>query len=92
MAAGYIQKPGREWGPCLDPCSHLDCKANREMAASLCKYCHQQIGYERGFYNVRETANDPNDLVHSSCHEANQTGPNIELDPDASLSDADPGL
>lgn len=67
MAAGYIQPPGSEYGPCKEECRHVDCAQTRTMAESVCKYCEQIIGYERGFYNLANHGDIPV-LVHSACH------------------------
>lgn len=68
MAAGVIQAPGTEFGPCKDECQHLDCKQTREMAAHICSYCSEAIGYERRFYNLAKY-DEPMDLVHARCRE-----------------------
>jgi hypothetical protein len=62
MAAGQLPRPGTEYGPCADPCAHTDCAATRAMAASPCRVCGQEIGYDTGFY--RE---DSGTLVHVSA-------------------------
>ena len=43
---------------------HIDCKQNRTDAATGCRICYVEIGYERGFY--REAGGR---LVHASCLE-----------------------
>ena len=78
MAAGRIAKPGSRNGPCLpDPdssvdyfgdatmCSHVDCKANRTAAASLCPVCLKPIGYETRFYRSGASG-----YVHATCEES----------------------
>ena len=93
MAAGRIAPPGSPLGPCAADCSHTDCKASRSMAETICLYCRKPIGYERRFYDIRDHASDPHVLVHASCREDAVTPTrSIELDPDAGISDADPGL
>lgn len=65
MAASRLPSPGSEFGPCLDECQHRDCAETRKMAAEVCHYCGETIGYERGFFKTDEG------LVHSAClHEA----------------------
>jgi hypothetical protein len=75
MASISIPAPGkkirnpqdrRKWieiGPCVKPCAHVDCQANREMAATLCGICGEPIGYEKQFY---DTCNERG-LVHALC-------------------------
>ena len=67
------------------------------MAASICEYCKGEIGYETRFYALpaRDGKRGMTNLVHARCHEEaleNPTVINAPLDPDASISDADPGL
>jgi hypothetical protein len=64
MAAGRLPLPGSKFGPCLDGCDHIDCNHTRTMAETICSYCEQAIGYDRGFYML-----DEKKIVHSSCHE-----------------------
>lgn len=71
MAASTLPEPGKvvrgtEIGPCVDPCEHTDCAQTREMAASICRFCNEPIGYEVRFYT------DPDNkehLVHALCLE-----------------------
>ena len=63
MAPGRLSSPGSKYGPCADPCMHIDCADIRSMAEAICRYCGQPIGYERGFYR------EHHELVHSSCVE-----------------------
>jgi len=68
MAAGRLPTPGTEYGPCADTtCQHLDCKATRQLAERVCKYCLEPIGYERGFYILGGRNHE--DAVHSACYE-----------------------
>ena len=65
MAPGFLASPGTEHGPCLDiNCGHIDCKQTREMAETICEYCGESIGYDRGFYYSHIKG-----FVHSACHE-----------------------
>ncbi len=65
MAAGRLPPPGSEYGPCEDQtCKHIDCAETRRMAASVCRFCKQIVGYERGFYCEQDGS-----FVHSSCLE-----------------------
>lgn len=66
MAAGYLSKPGTEYGPCEGGCEHRDCAATREMAATVCRFCGEPIGYDRGFY----WGDRIEDRAHASCAEA----------------------
>ena len=63
MAPGRIQTLGTGYGPChFEGCGHVDCIETREIARSICRYCDQSIGYERGFFK------SGNGYVHSFCH------------------------
>lgn len=62
MAAGVLSKPGTEYGPCAEPCRHIDCAGTRTIAETVCRYCDKPIGYDRRFYNDEG-------YVHSSCSE-----------------------
>jgi hypothetical protein len=64
MAAARLPKPGTEFGPCVDPCEHIDCAATRADADSLCHYCDGPIGYEERYYRDQSGA-----LVHAICLE-----------------------
>mgnify|MGYP001558674181 CR=1 FL=1 len=64
MARGFLASPGTEYGPCYDSCSHKDCKETRTIAETICHYCSEPIGYNRGFY--RE---DDKRYVHAVCLE-----------------------
>lgn len=63
MAAGKIPAPGSEYGPCADPCQHIDCAQTRAMAATVCRFCGQPIGYDTRLYDVEHQ------LVHADCYE-----------------------
>jgi hypothetical protein len=64
MAAGYLSKPGRKYGPCIGNCTHSDCAASRKIASSVCRHCGKPIGYDVRFYDpVGETP------VHAVCEE-----------------------
>src|ERR1044072_9001441 len=45
-----IASPGNNNGPCLNPCSHIDCIAARQIATELCRVCRERIGFEKPFY------------------------------------------
>jgi hypothetical protein len=66
MGANVLSKPGSINGPCESQCNHVECKATREQAQSLCRFCGQPIGYETYFHR------DPGDakrLTHADCLE-----------------------
>ncbi len=65
MAASRLPAPGTDLGPCSSPCKHIDCDANRRMAADTCPYCKKPIGYDRRFYELRGGSV----LAHAACHE-----------------------
>lgn len=71
MAAGLLPKPGRrsqgrDVGPCLDPCSHVDCNKTRLDAQMICRFCDNAIGYERRYYKDPQREGR---LVHAQCLE-----------------------
>jgi hypothetical protein len=51
MAAGVLSQPGTKYGPCAEPCQHIDCAGSRTIADTVCRYCDKPIGYDRRFYN-----------------------------------------
>lgn len=64
MAAVVLPAPGTEYGPCKDGCAHVDCALTRDMAASVCRFCHEPVGYEASIYR------DPDNRdgwVHAVC-------------------------
>lgn len=76
MAAGRLPAPGTEFGPCIvptpdgkgsDACGHTDCAATRAEAATICRFCGKEIGYETRFY----IESDTRQLVHADCLEDN---------------------
>lgn len=68
MAAGRLPLPGTKLGPCVEPCQHKDCAANRRMAVGLCRFCNAVIGYETRFYKDPD-ADDAYVNVHARCLE-----------------------
>lgn len=62
MGAGVLSLPGSEYGPCAEPCHHIDCTGSRTIVDALCRYCDKPIGYDRRFYNDEG-------YVHASCSE-----------------------
>lgn len=73
MAAGTWPRPGTKYGPCAEPCEHIDCAATRRDAESLCRLCSQPIGYEVRFYRDPE-AGAMLTYVHAACLEAQLPG------------------
>ncbi len=63
MAPGLIPRPGTDYGPCSEPCRHIDCQQTRHDAAAVCPHCRQPIGYDRPFYR------QAGELAHASCAE-----------------------
>lgn len=71
MAAVALPEIGTELGPCAEGCEHTDCAATRRMAARLCPYCTEAIGYGRPFYNVTPDGDPASSvLAHADCEEA----------------------
>lgn len=50
MAAGILNKPGTDFGPCEGDCKHLDCAETRKVAKELCDICKEPIGYDKRFF------------------------------------------
>lgn len=80
MAAGKLPEPGSEYGPCTDPCEHLDCAETRRMAETVCELCGKPIGYGARLYDrttpAQRADNRPKHpsertwaLVHADCVE-----------------------
>jgi hypothetical protein len=66
MAAAVISRPGTEHGPCRHDCDHDDCAELRRVAASICLWCNNSIGY------LREFCRDEDHIgrwVHYDCAE-----------------------
>lgn len=55
MGYMWISKPGSDYGPCADECTHEDCKHLRKWAEGICPLCNEPLGYERGFYRKHVT-------------------------------------
>jgi len=45
----YVSAPGKETGPCAEPCAHRDCEALRAFAGSICRACRKPLGYDPAF-------------------------------------------
>jgi len=70
MAAGALARPGTEFGPCIEPCEHEDCKQIRLMAKMHCEVRGEPIGYERRYYLRGDPSSpDTTRLVHAVCVE-----------------------
>lgn len=66
MAYSILPAPGTKFGPCEGECEHIDCAGTRRMAAEVCHYCGEQIGYDTKFQNEGDAP--PDDvLVHFLC-------------------------
>jgi len=66
MAAATTPGPGKLYGPCVEPCAHIDCACARREAAALCIVCGEPIGYDRLWYQTDEGA------AHAPCLEARE--------------------
>lgn len=79
MAAAKIPAPGTQYGPCVDECKHLDCKASREQAAALCGLCKKPIGYETYWFVLRArvpAVGEAEMPAHEACfHDATNQPP-----------------
>ncbi len=69
MAAVSLPAPGTAYGPCEEPCSHIDCRDFRAMAVTICRFCKKPIGYQRRFYNDNEHSASGFALIHAVCLE-----------------------
>lgn len=67
MGYWIISKPGSKFGPCKDPCDHLDCKDNRDMINSECELCKKKLEYEEKFFSFQDGT-----FHHWMCHWRNQ--------------------
>lgn len=63
MSAVGLPKPGTEYGPCVDPCGHIDCAETRKQSETPCDICGEPIGYDLPFYQ-RESWTI---LTHQTC-------------------------
>lgn len=90
MAAGMLSSPGTEYGPCENDCDHRDCAATRTMAATVCRICKVQIGYDRRFYSEGDPAKMVRrGLVHAVClHEEIES---LEARGEMAWDDGEPG-
>lgn len=77
MAINHLPAPGKkisdgpfageQVGPCLEEnCEHSDCETTRQMAASICRFCGEAIGYETAFTGDPEPDN-PFGICHFRC-------------------------
>lgn len=68
MAAGRLSAPGSKLGPCAEPCAHIDCRESRAMAAALCVYCGEPIGFLGENSRAGNFFQEPEgDYSHESC-------------------------
>lgn len=65
MAIGYLPEPGTKYGPCLDPCEHVDCAATRRDLERPCAKCGEPIGL-RGYYVSDDSGRG---MEHAVCLE-----------------------
>lgn len=65
MAAISNPAPGTEYGPCIEPCAHGDCRNIRDEASAPCTICSEPIGYDRPFYVDRYDG--PARFKHFDC-------------------------
>jgi len=64
MSITTLSAPGSEYGPCLDPCGHIDCQEIRHIAQSKCRTCSLDIGYDREIMMLADGT-----IVHADCLE-----------------------
>lgn len=76
MAAGIMQQPGSQYGPCPKPCEHDDCRDTRELAATPCARCGAVIGFGVRFYHLTGTPG----YAHAACEEIRTERPLRERD------------
>ena len=68
MAAGYTPRIGPGLLDVCPTCEHRDCRANRELIAAACRWCHQPLGQQVRFYVVPDGAGDQT-VAHAECEE-----------------------
>lgn len=69
MAAISLPKPGTKYGPCAEPCQHIDCAQTRAMVAAACFICGKPIGYDTRFYGSPHEQGQGENYVHAVCYE-----------------------
>ena len=65
MSITTLSAPGSEYGPCLDPCGHIDCQEIRHIAQSPCVICFLTIGYD-----CEITMLEDGSFAHAICAES----------------------
>ena len=65
MASSFIHPPDDYFGPCVEPCTHMDCATYRRIAKLPCDFCGEEIGFNRPYYADMDT------FAHASCFEEN---------------------
>lgn len=65
MATSGLPPPGTHYGPCLESCKHLDCRATLTLAKRLCALCGMPIGFNRSMVSDVERG-----LLHADCASA----------------------
>jgi hypothetical protein len=68
MAAGYTPRLGQGPFDVCPTCEHTDCRANRALIASECRWCHQPLGEQTRFYYVPD-GNGGQTAAHANCEE-----------------------
>lgn len=44
-----VPRPGAKFGPCEKGCNHRDCAELRQIAAAICSYCLEPIGFDEDY-------------------------------------------
>ena len=60
--AVVVSPPGTKYGPCKEPCNHVDCAASRGQASALCVYCGKPIGYASAWITEQNRS-----VAHWTC-------------------------
>lgn len=68
MAAGFTPRIRAADRDVCPNCEHTDCRANRELIASECSWCHQPLGQAARFYFVSNGAGGQT-VAHAACEE-----------------------
>ena len=63
MSTTTLSAPSTEYGPCLDPCGHIDCQEIRAIAQGNCTICSLTIGYEREIVMLPDGG-----IAHAACY------------------------
>lgn len=67
MSYVIVGEPGSKYGPCVEECGHLDCRAARIQASCVCQICGEQIGFATKWTRVDYQGVGKWEAVHLLC-------------------------